>query len=66
MLLYADMSSIDFENETAKKLYTMYQKHQSNTFPIKQLPSLQQKKTERIHITHQIKSIYRGWILISK
>ena len=60
VLLYTDISSIGFENRTAKKLYTNFQKHQSNTFPIKQPPSLQQGKTERIHISqnYQIKSMH--------
>lgn len=30
VLLYTDRSSTDFENRTAKKLYTNCQKHQSN------------------------------------
>lgn len=60
VLLYTDRSSTDFENRTAKKLYTNCQKHQSNTFPIKQPPSLQREKTERIYITqnYQIKSMH--------
>lgn len=60
VVLHTDISTIDFENRTAKKLQMDCQKHKFDPFPINQPSSLQQEKTEGIYITQncEIKSMH--------